>query len=260
MRYYFYFSVLVSFLIFHAPGKSEATSFPITTFESASFSFGASGFGSFNFDAFEPNFQGFTWQIESAKISVTQNITLLVNTPPNFIFIPGPVPIPYSFRYRVSQDFFSTGSIFPDGFSTVVPRAKFFSGVASGSGGVTSLTKSFNYSFTFDSDSDLIGGLEFSGNGLFEAMREDFLPTQFSDKIFGSTDLDAAKIFGLNSSLLAFSGAGSLLIRYDGTLLLEEGQTPPEFLFSVPAVLPLPVLATGFAAICLIGWRRKQVA
>ena len=256
MRYISYFAAFMSLLILYTPGKSQATSFPFTTYETASFSIAPGGNGSFNFDAFEPNLGSFTWQIVSARISVTQNITLLVNTPPNFFF---GAPSPYSFRYRISQDFFSVGGFFPDGFTTLTPRSKDFTGTASGAGGITSLTKSFNYSFLFDSNSDLSGGFEFSGNGIFEAFREDFLSTG-SDLILGSMDLDATKIFGLSSSFFSFAGSGNLRIRYDGELQLEDGETPPAFLTAtpVPAVLPAPLLAAGFASICLFGWRRKR--
>jgi len=261
MRCISYFAAFMSFFALYAPGKSQAITIPFSTYQNASYAITAGGFGSFSYDAFDPNLQGFNWQIVSARIAVTQNVTIHVNTPPNFIFIPFPLPVAYSFRYRISQDFFSTGGIFPEGFTSLSPRFKDFSGTASGAGGVTNVTKSFNYSFLFDSNSDLINGIEASGNGLFQALREDFLKTQFSDTIFGSMDLDAAKIFGLSSSVFAISGSGNLNIRYDGELLLEDGETPPAFLTaSVPAVLPVPALATGFAAICLFGWRRKRQA
>ena len=97
-----------------------------------------------------------------------------------------------------------------------------------------------------------------AGNGIFQAMREDFLATQFSDNVFEIMDLDAVKLYGLNAAAASFSGSGNLYIRYDGTLFLEEGETAPAFLLSVPAVLPVPMLALGFAAIFLFGWRRKQ--
>lgn len=239
---------------------SNGTTFPLTRFESANYSVHGSGHTFFSYDAFQPNLQGFHWEIERVVIYVTQTITLQVNTPPNFQPRPPfgfPGPTPYNFAFRVEQEFDPLGSIYPAGFRTLTPVTSTVYGLASGAGGVASATTSFNYTLVFDEGSDLAGGLEVASSALFQAEREDFLPTSFSDDIYAFSRLSATRLYGLSASVLTYSGFTNMLIQYDGNLFLEEGQEPPAFLFQVPTALPLPMLLAGFSAIFLIRRRTR---
>lgn len=253
------FIVILTALAVLKPGISDAVPFPLTQFKSANYLISASGFNFLRYDAFQPNLQGFHWQIERVRINVIQNITLQVATLPNFVPQPPfglPSPLPYSIGYRVEQEFSPLSSLYPAGFSTIFAPNRIGAGLASGAGGITNVLVPFNYELVFDNNTDLIGGLETASSGLFGALREDFLPTPFSDDIYTIMNLETTQLYGQPSPVVSYAGSGSFLIQYDGTLFLENGEEPPAFLFAVPVALPLPILAIGFAAVCLIGRRR----
>ena len=256
---------------------AQAASVDVTRFDTVVFDIAPSGVNTFTYNAIQPTISGQDFSLERVSVEVIQYVGLRVDAPENITIVP-PVSIPtaYNFSYLISQDFSPAlfGSTFPDGFETDLGPSVLASGVATGQGGTATIHPiSFNYSFSFDATSDLIGPVPTSIGGVVTGPLEEFLATDFQDEISSMVSLSATQVSGVQpTELLAFFGVTSLVIRYDGVLELEDGRDPPDGLIeerpetpdvtvsTAPLPAGLPLLLAGLAGLGLLSRRRAGAA
>lgn len=231
-----------------APAATISIGAPVTRFTAASYAFDSGGRATFSYDAFASVLGGFNWRIERAVVTVTQSLFVNLLTSPNLAPVGSfqSAPQAYGFTLAVSQSLTPAGLFAPPGFESATPRQAFLNGVATGAGGVATVSLFESFSLRFDATSDLIGGLDFAGDGQFQAMRRDFLATFFADRITSTIQTTARQLAGVRPvTPIGFAGGGSVIVQYDGTLV-----------GAVPTPGSLPLLATGLLA--LIALRRLR--
>ncbi len=159
-------------------------------------------------------------------------VTVFIQGLVSFTGIALPNPAPYSYQFKVFQNFTGLGGRY---FAFETPAEFFFNGEATGAGDFVSLISQFSYSFTFDEASDLMGDFvipKTSGVSVppiaIRGTRNRFMKNLFSpidaiQLIHGEIPLSAPIV-----APTSFGSMGSMMIEYDFTPASPGAPGPPK--------------------------------
>lgn len=190
------------------------------------------------------------------RVDVSISGTLVVQGPTLISVIPtpgGPVPLPVPLTAIANQDFFRIG-IGSRGFEFATAAQFILTGIASGLGETTSLTRPFSYDFAFTDITDLIGFVfpAFSGATIppvsIIGRRNDFLDLA---QPLPDLPIDIVTQTQLGSAIGFLSATAEAI----GSVRITYIYTPAPVVVAVAEPATLALLGAGLFA---LAWRHRR--